>query len=214
MPLGHVLNRGGAEWIRIHLAVPGVGDADVQLATVPVTGIDEPADVDPVTHVFEIEIGQRRVDGKVERGGPGEADHPGRGGGQRSAPRPQLLEEDRKSTRLNSSHRQISYAVFCLKKKRAPIHQVHMNSHPLDGPLQSAFHLTNFVASYSKRLTLPDTPVRSQTPPTAESPDVPVTLYSILTASCASASIVYSPASTNVVGANVVCSQIQIDPQL
>src|SRR2546430_6724451 len=27
--------------------------------------------------------------------------------------------EDRKSTRLNSSHSQISYAVFCLKKKRA-----------------------------------------------------------------------------------------------
>src|SRR5688572_32037084 len=29
----------------------------------------------------------------------------------------QLLAEDRKSTRLNSSHSQISYAVFCLKKK-------------------------------------------------------------------------------------------------
>src|SRR5256886_3576086 len=28
-----------------------------------------------------------------------------------------LIEEDRKSTRLNSSHSQISYAVFCLKKK-------------------------------------------------------------------------------------------------
>src|SRR2546430_8789951 len=28
-----------------------------------------------------------------------------------------LLEVDRKSTRLNSSHSQISYAVFCLKKK-------------------------------------------------------------------------------------------------
>src|SRR5688572_32564607 len=27
------------------------------------------------------------------------------------------LQEDRKSTRLNSSHSQISYAVFCLKKK-------------------------------------------------------------------------------------------------
>src|SRR2546430_6787442 len=27
---------------------------------------------------------------------------------------------DRKSTRLNSSHSQISYAVFCLKKKIAP----------------------------------------------------------------------------------------------
>src|SRR5688572_31221151 len=29
-----------------------------------------------------------------------------------------LLEKDRKSTRLNSSHSQISYAVFCLKKKK------------------------------------------------------------------------------------------------
>src|SRR5256886_12592032 len=29
---------------------------------------------------------------------------------------------DRKSTRLNSSHSQISYAVFCLKKKKIPIH--------------------------------------------------------------------------------------------
>src|SRR5258708_13516226 len=28
--------------------------------------------------------------------------------------------EDRKSTRLNSSHQIISYAVFCLKKKKAP----------------------------------------------------------------------------------------------
>src|SRR2546430_11282926 len=35
----------------------------------------------------------------------------------------QLLEtllRDRKSTRLNSSHSQISYAVFCLKKKKWP----------------------------------------------------------------------------------------------
>src|SRR3712207_8510188 len=29
-----------------------------------------------------------------------------------------LCSEDRKSTRLNSSHANISYAVFCLKKKR------------------------------------------------------------------------------------------------
>src|SRR3712207_6856139 len=28
------------------------------------------------------------------------------------------LDEDRKSTRLNSSHANISYAVFCLKKKK------------------------------------------------------------------------------------------------
>src|SRR2546429_7860414 len=32
--------------------------------------------------------------------------------------------EDRKSTRLNSSHGYISYAVFCLKKKNITIHLV------------------------------------------------------------------------------------------
>src|SRR2546427_9810581 len=32
--------------------------------------------------------------------------------------RPPRKGEDRKSTRLNSSHSQISYAVFCLKKKK------------------------------------------------------------------------------------------------
>src|SRR5438270_4005804 len=31
------------------------------------------------------------------------------------------LWRDRKSTRLNSSHSQISYAVFCLKKKKEPV---------------------------------------------------------------------------------------------
>src|SRR2546430_12915810 len=29
-----------------------------------------------------------------------------------------IFSQDRKSTRLNSSHSQISYAVFCLKKKK------------------------------------------------------------------------------------------------
>src|SRR5204863_7987828 len=40
---------------------------------------------------------------------PGHRRPPGR------APEP---DEDRKSTRLNSSHVEISYAVFCLKKKK------------------------------------------------------------------------------------------------
>src|SRR5688572_32573361 len=44
--------------------------------------------------------------------------------GPRPLTRPRLVvgsrhpSEDRKSTRLNSSHSQISYAVFCLKKKK------------------------------------------------------------------------------------------------
>src|SRR3712207_7885099 len=37
---------------------------------------------------------------------------------------PRRLDEDRKSTRLNSSHANISYAVFCLKKKNK-----HNSSH-------------------------------------------------------------------------------------
>src|SRR5690625_5453775 len=34
-------------------------------------------------------------------------------------------DQDRKSTRLNSSHVAISYAVFCLKKKNKKIYQDH-----------------------------------------------------------------------------------------
>src|SRR2546428_12715800 len=37
---------------------------------------------------------------------------------RQSRPKPIGQELDRKSTRLNSSHDQISYAVFCLKKKK------------------------------------------------------------------------------------------------
>src|SRR5947209_14237321 len=39
---------------------------------------------------------------------------------------PSQEERDRKSTRLNSSHANISYAVFCLKKKKT-----HKNSIPI-----------------------------------------------------------------------------------
>src|SRR2546430_11335378 len=34
------------------------------------------------------------------------------------------IEADRKSTRLNSSHSQISYAVFCLKKKKKSLYSI------------------------------------------------------------------------------------------
>src|SRR2546427_7987265 len=46
---------------------------------------------------------------------------------------------DRKSTRLNSSHSQISYAVFCLKKKKrqAPTHQAIVTPH---GSAASVLH--------------------------------------------------------------------------
>src|SRR2546427_9009576 len=55
------------------------------------------------------------------------------GGGGRDAilcgqPRLQAFLRDRKSTRLNSSHSQISYAVFCLKKKKT-VHHKNIDAH-------------------------------------------------------------------------------------
>src|SRR5690348_18115291 len=62
-----------------------------------------------------------------------------RGGGSRGAADAdshRRVERDRKSTRLNSSHPSISYAVFCLKKKKKnpTSHTMHstviQRSHP------------------------------------------------------------------------------------
>src|SRR2546430_10578923 len=75
------------------------------------------------------------------RGGPCDA-HP-----------PAVAHPDRKSTRLNSSHSQISYAVFCLKKKSVldatppyfVIHQANVLAHadqqPPTEPLPSLVDL-------------------------------------------------------------------------
>src|SRR5438105_8438878 len=52
----------------------------------------------------------------------------------RQHPARRLATRDRKSTRLNSSHEWISYAVFCLKKKkttkRRPSNTAHRRSSP------------------------------------------------------------------------------------
>src|SRR2546430_7589950 len=53
---------------------------------------------------------------------------------------------DRKSTRLNSSHSQISYAVFCLKKKRDSGRVAPDLRHPIAPPDRSS------AAANSRRL--------------------------------------------------------------
>src|SRR5436189_2780373 len=76
----------------------------------------------PYTTLFRSDGGvlDRRGDG----GRDGSAGKLGDGGGGREGDAGRLLcasgggSQDRKSTRLNSSHRCISYAVFCLKKKK------------------------------------------------------------------------------------------------
>src|SRR5256885_9772935 len=62
----------------------------------------------PYTTLFR--SGAPRHRGRRHRGGDGGRDRCGRRG--------RGLPADRKSTRLNSSHLVISYAVFCLKKKK------------------------------------------------------------------------------------------------
>src|SRR5260370_16907052 len=85
------MNGDGAEGIGVDDACPGVGDRDVELATVPVRGIHEPPKVDPVAHELDIETRHRRVDGKVENARPREATPPPRPSHNSTPPRPQLL---------------------------------------------------------------------------------------------------------------------------
>src|SRR5207248_7562966 len=62
----------------------------------------------------QAEIAQRRV---IALHALTQPEHRRAGGDDRAVlARRGVLDEDRKSTRLNSSHRTISYAVFCLKK--------------------------------------------------------------------------------------------------
>src|SRR3712207_6952503 len=55
------------------------------------------------------DVALQRDDGHLGQGRPHRLDGAVGGG---------VVDQDRKSTRLNSSHANISYAVFCLKKKK------------------------------------------------------------------------------------------------
>src|SRR5207249_1978002 len=71
---------------------------------------------------------------------------------------PRAAREDRKSTRLNSSHVSISYAVFCLKKKNRlrPTHSYTL-LHFSCSPDHHALH--SFPTRRSSDLTPSDSPV-------------------------------------------------------
>src|SRR3712207_7702518 len=72
-------------------------------------------------HVVHRDEGPVRVERPLDR-----AAEPLRGGEERlelvGGQVRERLDVDRKSTRLNSSHANISYAVFCLKKKNKTSH--------------------------------------------------------------------------------------------
>src|SRR5207245_3491062 len=58
-----------------------------------------------------------------------------------------LLKRDRKSTRLNSSHGSISYAVFCLKKKK---------NHSSKPKIRMRLHSIRYLSMDSMMCSLPD----------------------------------------------------------
>src|SRR2546429_6920695 len=66
-----------------------------------------------MTGIAELHAQALDATGRILRGVPADCWHA-------ATPAPAI---DRKSTRLNSSHGYISYAVFCLKKKKKPPYQ-------------------------------------------------------------------------------------------
>src|SRR3712207_7877736 len=86
----------------------------------------------PYTTLFRSQGARRGEHGRRRRPRAADGD-PSAVGHQAVAARGDRGEgKDRKSTRLNSSHANISYAVFCLKKKK---------SSNLPAPTTSPFHL-------------------------------------------------------------------------
>src|SRR5438067_10480821 len=89
----------------------------------------------PYTTLFRSLLLRRRLGsvalGRARRGDRRRADP--RAGGVR----PRAEHGDRKSTRLNSSHVSISYAVFCLKKKKAE-RQIDIVQRDLRGGIRDA----------------------------------------------------------------------------
>src|SRR5438034_2796802 len=115
------------------LPAVGIGDAGpvgdvlepiISLVQVQPVGSDVRGEIEvgqavvvDVTHRYSATVVVVHVGEDVERGIVGQPV----GERDAGAARRQELEQDRKSTRLNSSHTVISYAVFCLKKKNKRI---------------------------------------------------------------------------------------------
>src|SRR5690625_6562290 len=92
---------------------PGVEGEVIQRGDCLDRGASEPVGGGQVQH-FRGRVGAQRVGGATVRRIGAVVEHGGVGGGDRA----DLAGVDRKSTRLNSSHVAISYAVFSLKKKK------------------------------------------------------------------------------------------------
>src|SRR2546430_7863337 len=68
------------------------------------------------------------------------------------AERAEANSRDRKSTRLNSSHSQISYAVFCLKKKKTNHPSFPIRNSPQYTSSQTLYRTTSPTQRYPSKL--------------------------------------------------------------
>src|SRR2546426_7882124 len=97
-----------------HAVLQGQADGQVIIrkaspaADVLINGVRVGAEPTPLLHGDKVEVGGHELTFVDER----------RSGSTRYVQALPQKEGDRKSTRLNSSHLVISYAVFCLKKKK------------------------------------------------------------------------------------------------
>src|SRR5690606_41877498 len=103
----HATTTSEMSTLSLHDALPIWGE-DRQVAAPPGLRIGE----NRLQEGRERDLDRARL---VTLEGPGGDRHPQSSDHRRAERR--LRQEDRKSTRLNSSHVKISYAVFCLKKK-------------------------------------------------------------------------------------------------
>src|SRR5437867_7865170 len=77
-----------------------------------VANSDSPKPPDELTFFLDRQLGRYKMAGALRNAGLNVEIH------DDHFPQNAQDPQDRKSTRLNSSHRTISYAVFCLKKKK------------------------------------------------------------------------------------------------
>src|SRR3712207_7313572 len=88
----------------------------------------------PYTTLFrsrDADGGQDHDDGRADARHRDVAEHPDRADAVQPGGLGDVVGEDRKSTRLNSSHANISYAVFCLKKKKKKLYRFTLLSHSI-----------------------------------------------------------------------------------
>src|SRR5207249_10872590 len=98
------------------------GDGVLDRGLSDVDRLEAPLERGVLLDVHPVLVERRRADGMELAAGEHRLQHVRRVDGALGRPRAdhrvELVDEDRKSTRLNSSHVSTSYAVFCLKKKK------------------------------------------------------------------------------------------------